>query len=490
MNMISRPPVPGLPCKPAKWRMQVPAWLVAALYLSLPNLLPLLSTRTLGTLPRGFINLECLLIGAFSVLLPRGAVFLLLWLGLLADFALGVCNGFGFSAQDLLSALRFVPSLPASRLFEGLAFVALGTLLCAALALVQPPPKQKGWTAVALLGCAIVLVSVDILGGQSTFWHTDAALVFYRAERSPVATLAYREIVFRQREMKSRSGKDAPVDSASSRAVSFLANPRGAMQPPNVVLVVVESWGVPLDSRLSQALTAPFDDPRIALKYNVSAGAVPFTGHTVPGEARELCQSTIGFGILHASPELVKHCLPAFFHARDYQNFAVHGFQGQMFSRSSWYPRLGFDRSWFGPELHRMGLPNCIGSWTGVCDSSIAGWIGSELLSKDEDKPKFIYWMTLNSHLLEPEHPDLPDDGVCATQSALENSVALCSWFRLVRAVHQSVAQMALIPMARPTVFILVGDHAPPFGDPKLGAEFSSTQVPYEMLTPVAVSTR
>src|ERR1700677_4538328 len=144
--MISRPPVPGLPCKPAKWRMQVPVWLVAALYLSLPNLLPLLSTRTLGTLPRGFINLECLLIGALSVLLPRGAVFLLLWLGLLADFALGVCNGFGFSAQDLLSALRFVPSLPAPRLFEGLAFLALGTLLCAALALVQPPPKQKGWT--------------------------------------------------------------------------------------------------------------------------------------------------------------------------------------------------------------------------------------------------------------------------------------------------------------------------------------------------------
>jgi len=43
---------------------------------------------------------------------------------------------------------------------------------------------------------------------------------------------------------------------------------------------------------------------------------------------------------------------------------------------------------------------------------------------------------------------------------------------------------VALGATARPTVFVLVGDHAPPFGDPELLAEFSSTQVPYVMLTP------
>jgi phosphoglycerol transferase MdoB-like AlkP superfamily enzyme len=111
-------------------------------------------------------------------------------------------------------------------------------------------------------------------------------------------------------------------------------------------------------------------------------------------------------------------------------------------------------------------------------------------LSEQQDRPRFIYWVTLNSHLPEPAHPDLPDDGVCATQPALKNSAALCSWFRLVRAVHQSVEQTALIPTARPTVFVLVGDHAPPFGDPQLRADFSRTQVPYEILTPVAASTQ
>jgi hypothetical protein len=53
--------------------------------------------------------------------------------------------------------------------------------------------------------------------------------------------------------------------------------------------------------------------------------------------------------------------------------------------------------------------------------------------------------------------------------------------------VHQSVQQAALGTTARPTVFILVGDHAPPFAASQLRADFSSTQVPYVMLTPVEV---
>jgi phosphoglycerol transferase MdoB-like AlkP superfamily enzyme len=112
--------------------------------------------------------------------------------------------------------------------------------------------------------------------------------------------------------------------------------------------------------------------------------------------------------------------------------------------------------------------------------------MGSSFLSVDQKKPLFIYWVTLNSHLPVPAKPDLPDDGICATQPALRNSVALCSWFRLVRAVHQSVQKVALGATARPTVFVLVGDHAPPFGDPQLRSDFSSTQVPYVMLTPIA----
>jgi phosphoglycerol transferase MdoB-like AlkP superfamily enzyme len=211
---------------------------------------------------------------------------------------------------------------------------------------------------------------------------------------------------------------------------------------------------------------------------------------TIPGEARELCHSTIGFGILHASDDLVARCLPALFHERGYENIAIHGYVGQMFYRDNWYPALGFDRTWFGPELSKIGLPSCRGAFPGICDGSIAAWIGSSILPKRQDKPKFVYWVTLNSHIPVPANPDLPDDGICKTQPALRNSAALCSWFRLVRKVHQSIQQTALRTSGRPTVFVLVGDHAPPFGDAQLHADFSSSLVPYVMLTPVAQTTQ
>jgi hypothetical protein len=59
-----------------------------------------------------------------------------------------------------------------------------------------------------------------------------------------------------------------------------------------------------------------------------------------------------------------------------------------------------------------------------------------------------------------------------------------------VHAVHASVSQVATQQLARPTIFILVGDHAPPFADPHLRSEFSASQVPYVMLTPASLQQR
>jgi hypothetical protein len=34
-------------------------------------------------------------------------------------------------------------------------------------------------------------------------------------------------------------------------------------------------------------------------------------------------------------------------------------------------------------------------------------------------------------------------------------------------------------------VFVVVGDHVPPFADPQLRQNFSATDVPYVLLTPI-----
>jgi phosphoglycerol transferase MdoB-like AlkP superfamily enzyme len=466
--------------------LKLPPWPVALIFLTIPNLPLLLSTHGLGALPHGYLNLEYLLIGALGIFLPRRAVFLLLCLESLVDFAYGVCYTYQFSLADALASLRYVPLLPWTRVLEAAGLLALIVLECGLLALVKPRSGQRLRTAGALLLCAGLLAPVDILDGQNPFWHKDVALFAWRLTRSPALTLGVRELAAQRTDGKSRQAGNAPMASASSHAIAFLnGRPAEMAESPDVVLVLVESWGLPLDANLANSLTAPYDDPRVALKYNVSHGTAPFSGLTVPGEARELCGSALGFGILHVAPEQSRRCLPAQFHALGYRNVAIHGYVGQMFYRNAWYPDLGFDQTWFGPDLAALGLARCRGAFPGICDESIAAWIGGTLLSVEQKQPLFIYWVTLNSHLPVPANPDLPDDQTCALQPALQESAALCSWFRLVRTVHRSVQQIALEKTSRPTIFILVGDHAPPFGDPHLHQGFSSADVPWVMLTPI-----
>jgi hypothetical protein len=469
-------------------QVRLPFYCVALLYLVLPNLKLLLYPRALDSMPRGYIDVECLLIGAAGVFLPRSAVFTALLLESFADAAYSVCYTYRFSLGDLLRSFHYVTLMPAHRVLCGLSVFAFSLAVCGVLALARPRQSMRWWTVAALLAAAAAPTAIDMFDGQNFLWRKDATLTSYRMVRSPALVLGLWQISAIGVSAHARSTGDAPMASASAAGISFLESRPVAAQAPNVVLIVVESWGLAKDARMAHALTAPYGDPRIAGKYKITAGNAPFTGLTVPGEARELCHSTMGFGILQTPPAMAAHCLPAWFHARGYETDAIHGFVGSMFYRSSWYPKLGFDRSWFGPDLHSEGLPDCPGAFPGVCDASIAGWIGNRLLSESGDKPRFIYWVTLNSHLPEPVRPNLPQDGVCATEPDLASSTALCSWFRLVRAVHQSVAEVALLQTDRPTVFILVGDHAPPFTNAQLRADFSSTDVPYEMLTPLAAS--
>jgi phosphoglycerol transferase MdoB-like AlkP superfamily enzyme len=246
------------------------------------------------------------------------------------------------------------------------------------------------------------------------------------------------------------------------------------------VLVLLESWGLALDEGFAQGIAAPYDDPGIAARYRVSRGQTPFEGSTVAAGARELCHSRMGFGILRIEPAQAAHCLPAWFHARGYEDLSVHGYSGRMFQRERWHRAIGFDRSWFGEELSADGLPECGGAFPGICDAALGEWMGRAVLLRDAGRPRFVYWVTLNSHLPVPSQVDLPPSDICAQTG---RSAPLCSWARLVLEAHRAVARLGL-EVTRPTVFLVVGDHAPPFADAGLRRRFSATQVPWVLLEP------
>jgi hypothetical protein len=367
-------------------RRRASAWQLAVLFLIAPNLPPLLATHWLGALPHGYLNIEFLLIGAVGCFLPRRLVFLLLIVESLADMAYAICWAYQFSLADLLDSVLYMPVLPKLMVLVGFVFLGFVLAVCLLLAGIRPCAGKRLQTVGVLLLLVAALVPIDVLSGQNPVWGSDLALIRFRVARSPVLSLIWRESKARARIASVQNTAGSPMPSASGVVAALIgglpgpsASPNSvAPDPlsPNVVLVVVESWGLLLDPQLSQALESAYDDPRIARRYRVTRGVVPFTGLTVPGEARELCHSSVGFGILHTTAEQASQCLPAFFHARGYQNISVHGYVGQMFHRADWYPRLGFDQSWFEPELARAGLPRCQGGFPGICDASIAGYIG------------------------------------------------------------------------------------------------------------------
>ena len=72
----------------------------------------------------------------------------------------------------------------------------------------------------------------------------------------------------------------------------------------------------------------------------------------------------------------------------------------------------------------------------------------------------------------------------CLPAQSLTPQTPLCSWYQLVANVHLSVAQLAMGTLARPTIFVIVGDHTPPFVDAELRYRFSQDSVPYVLLLP------
>jgi phosphoglycerol transferase MdoB-like AlkP superfamily enzyme len=239
---------------------------------------------------------------------------------------------------------------------------------------------------------------------------------------------------------------------------------------------------------LRTSFITPYLERDISARYKLVQGNVAFHGSTVAGESRELCGQDLGFGILNGSPQLFQECLPRQFKAMGFHTIAAHGNSGYFFRRSDWYGRMGFDETQFRSDFHRQGLPECVGAVLGTCDAAIAQWIGTKL-GDGRSSPQFVYWVTLNSHLPVPVPvpPSIGGESSCSTVIPLADDPSLCSWYELIANVHRSIADLAMANSARPTVFVVVGDHAPPFADPRLRGLFSGTTVPYVVLIPRSI---
>jgi hypothetical protein len=443
-----------------------------------------LAAHVLGLQLAGYFNLELAAIGILVVAISPLPIWILLLCATALDIVSSISWTYMLPPFDLLQSARSVGEYLPSHVWALAAVVlalAVGSLASVVVLSRLESGHERRMAALILGTFSACCIITDLKTGQIRTFHPDKLVGSIRLTREPLRVLRLAQ----RYGGRFAGGPVAPFDRASTLPIQRVSMDSFGQQlnRPNVVLVLVESWGKPLSRDVDESLVRPYMSDRIQRKYTVSVGTVGFYGPTVAGEARELCGSTMGFEIIHATSAQLKSCLPAWFRQMNYHTTAIHGFAGGMFQRKDWYARAGFEERWFREGLAQEGLARCTGAFPGICDAAVPGWIGRHLLAR-EDSPQFVYWVTLNSHLPVPVPNAVRDSPTCSGTLPATFDAPLCSWYQLIFNVHRSVSELALAPSSRPTIFIVVGDHAPPFSNNERRRQFSGSVVPYVVLMP------
>ncbi|WP_324750673.1 sulfatase-like hydrolase/transferase [Sphingomonas sp. LY54] len=267
----------------------------------------------------------------------------------------------------------------------------------------------------------------------------------------------------------------APFGSAVARS-GLLAAADGKR---HMVVVMVESLGLPTDPKLRDRLVSLFARPAARARYDIAIGDTPFYGSTTSGEMRELCGRWADYAeILEASDPT---CLPARLAARGYGTQAWHSFNGSFFDRSHWYPGIGFQQMRFAPELLAGGAAPCPGVFTGACDRDVPRQMALAL--KEARRPQFLYWLTVNSHLPVMAHARLGTDDCDRFDRDLGRQLPMvCRLFALIDQTGAALEQEIVAKDFPPADILIVGDHLPPFFDPQHRGAFAGDRVPWILL--------
>ena len=248
----------------------------------------------------------------------------------------------------------------------------------------------------------------------------------------------------------------------------------------SLLIVMVESLGVFSEPAHNERLFERLESKEILSRYRVRRGVSPHFGATTGATSRELCGRWGTYQDYLSGSDF--ECLPARLAARGYATYAVYASTGRMFGMFDWYPNIGFAHLLFEEHMRARGaVGRCGAVFRSACDGAAAG-IVQELLTTPVDEPRFVYWLTIDSHM-----PIKPTDGTprwnCEVGGPFGDET-VCLMAQIWADVIDSTVRLATDPDLGATTILLVGDHSPGFVKRSIQRYFLPGIVPWVALEP------
>jgi hypothetical protein len=248
----------------------------------------------------------------------------------------------------------------------------------------------------------------------------------------------------------------------------------------NLLVVMVEGLGAYKDPAMARHLSERLSPALKTGRFDLVEGLSNFKGSTTGAESRELCGKWGDHNDYLSAPHY--DCLPAQLAGAGYETTSFHGFSSTMFARDAWYPSIGFQERHFFEDLSKdtaMFKDRCGSVFVGLCDKDFAPVLANRL-KMNGDKPKFVYWLTLTSHI--PYVPKSPGNLGCGTAKAKIANKRVCELTDIWADVFDTVAALANDQDLPPVDILLVGDHSTPLWEKPAAALFQPGKVQWYLL--------
>ena len=238
--------------------------------------------------------------------------------------------------------------------------------------------------------------------------------------------------------------------------------------PPQVILMLVESWG-----EQAQSLAAMVKDISVQGFHVIKHGFTTYRGSTLSGEFRELCARYVqpSNGMIAEMKDL--RCAPQYMKEQGYEIIGVHAYVKSFYARNTFWRRFGIEKQVFADSLPL--LPQCPGPFNGTCDEDLIAY-GIDSLDAARG-PAFLYMLTLSSH--EPiDKASLTTRGKYFTELPLAHHSQVITR----RAISSLIEKLQNRKNKSCTQVYIAGDHQPPSASAK-GDIFEAGKVPYVLFS-------